>query len=65
MTLIDRLGRYTCSACGAKKPWGETWRWKIADEYQNDVRRLLTFCSDGCAESPYARAADGTWRHHT
>ena len=39
---------YTCSLCGKAEPWGETWRWRSADEFTNGVRRLLFICRPDC-----------------
>ena len=48
---------YTCSLCGLSAPWGETWRWKIAETFTNGVRRLLTICSPECKGTSPAQLA--------
>ena len=51
---------FTCSLCGLSAPWGETWRWRSADTYTNDVRRLLFLCREDCAGVSPAMLA---WHH--
>lgn len=48
---------YTCSLCGKREPWGETWRWRTADTFTHDVSRLLFICSSECKGTSEAQLA--------